>query len=99
MPEQTTVRIPKYRFIKVEVDPTEEDLAERNFQWLEEPDTLPEAGMEATVVLAKENYPKVLASMTAQKAGEWAIRRCIANGWTVEPQKIGAALANLEADL
>lgn len=96
---QKTVTVPKYRFIKVEVQPTEEDLEAGNFQWLKEPDTLPDADGFTTVLLAKENYPRALAFMSAQRAGEWAVRRCIANGWEPTPLKIGSALANLEIDL
>ena len=99
MAEQKVVEVPMYRFLKVETLPPDEKLEKGDFQYLEEPDTPAWNPDVENVVLAKENYPRVLACMTAQAAGEWAVRRCIANGWEPTPLKIGSALASLEVDL
>lgn len=86
------IEIPMYRFIKTQViDDKEVDL--------EEPDTIPDGEEYVTVGLPKESFPRTLRTMTATEAGEWAVRRCVANKWEPTPDNIWSALANLEIDM
>ena len=78
------IEIPMYRFIKTQkIDGKLVDLEER--------DTLPDGEEYVTVELPKESFPRTLRTMTATEAGEWAIRRCVVNGWEPTPENIGSA--------
>ena len=87
------IEIPIYRFVKTELNETGEqgDLMEE--------DTIPESPEYETICILKTNFPRVTASMTAERAGQAATLRCIQNKWAVTPENIWAALANLEIDL
>lgn len=93
MPEQQKIEIPMYRFVKTELNEKGEEVD------LIEEDTIPESPEYATICILKTNFPRVTASMTAERAGQAATLRCIQNKWPVTPKNIWAALANLEMDM
>ena len=87
------IEIPMYRFMK---GYKKENGEEVEF-W--EDDTIPDSPDYITIFLPEANFPRTTKTMTAETAGNWAIRRCIANHWEVTPENIWAALANLEIDM
>lgn len=91
----------KIIFVKTEIKLDENDYESIREEFIPDADMLhfPENTEGLTIYpLSITSYPRVLASLTAKSAGEWAIRKCIHENWEITYGNIQCCLANLEMD-
>ena len=86
------IETPMYRFVKTQ-------MIDGKRIYLLEPDTIPDGDGYVTVELPKESFPRTLRSMTATRAGKFAMAQCKVNGWEPTPEHFKSALVNLEIDM